>query len=81
MDRRNFLKVMGGGAAATTLLVGSNIMGTQPEKDPGATFFVSKDGNDAWSGKSAQPNAEKTDASGPCHCSNDLYLDHSQIAK
>ena len=61
MDRRDFLKVMGGGAAATTLLVGSNIMGTQPEKDPGATFFVSKDGNDAWSGKSAQPNAEKTD--------------------
>ena len=28
---------------------------------PGITFFVSKDGNDAWSGKLAVPNAEKTD--------------------
>ncbi|MFQ6040490.1 MAG: right-handed parallel beta-helix repeat-containing protein [Candidatus Poribacteria bacterium] len=33
---------------------------TQNE-EPKATFFVSKDGNDAWSGKLAAPNAEKTD--------------------
>ena len=33
------------------------ILGTVSE----ATFFVSKDGDDAWSGRLATPNAEKTD--------------------
>ena len=36
-------------------------MGTQSNKESKATFFVSKDGDDAWSGKLAEPNAEKTD--------------------
>ena len=33
----------------------------QPDKELEATFFVAKDGDDAWSGKLAAPNAEKTD--------------------
>ena len=42
-------------------LVIGGCMGTQPNEEPEATFFVSKDGNDAWSGKLAAPNAERTD--------------------
>ena len=33
----------------------------QVGQQPTATFFVATDGNDAWSGKSAAPNAQKTD--------------------
>lgn len=35
--------------------------GTSSEEEPKATFFVSTDGDDAWSGKSEAPNAEGTD--------------------
>ena len=34
---------------------------TQVNQEAEAKFFVAKDGNDAWSGKLAEPNAEKTD--------------------
>jgi hypothetical protein len=33
----------------------------QQDKKPFADFFVSTKGNDAWSGKLSEPNAEKTD--------------------
>jgi len=36
-------------------------MFTQFDQDVKATFFVANSGNDAWSGKLAEPNAEKTD--------------------
>ena len=34
---------------------------TEEPTSPEATFFVATDGSDAWSGKLAAPNAEKTD--------------------
>ena len=49
---------LSGAMDALRLIINSNIgANTKPE----ATFFVSKDGNDTWSGKMAEPNAEKTD--------------------
>ncbi|HIE28471.1 TPA: right-handed parallel beta-helix repeat-containing protein [Candidatus Poribacteria bacterium] len=38
-----------------------NCSTSNQNEEPKATFFVSKEGNDVWSGKLAAPNAEKTD--------------------
>ncbi len=46
---------------STVVVLSSVISGVQPTGEPEATFFVSKDGDDAWSGILATPNAEKTD--------------------
>ena len=49
------------GAVGILSLIVTESMSAQPSEQPEATFFVAKDGNDAWSGKLAEPNAEKTD--------------------
>jgi hypothetical protein len=46
-----------GAIGALSLILNSGI-GVQPDI---ITLFVSRDGDDAWSGKLAEPNAEKTD--------------------
>jgi hypothetical protein len=49
------------GTIGMSSLIINGSMGVQPNKEPKATFFVATDGSDAWSGKLAAPNAEKTD--------------------
>jgi hypothetical protein len=39
----------------------SSLINAQTNEEPKATFWVATDGNDAWSGKLAAPNAEKSD--------------------
>jgi len=43
------------------LLLSINSTIGQPKQETKATFFVAKNGNDAWSGKLAEPNDERTD--------------------
>ena len=53
------LRVFGIISTLSSVINGS--IGDEPNTEPKATFFVSKDGNDAWSGKLAAPNVQKTD--------------------
>jgi len=49
------------GTTGMLSLVINGSMDEKSHKELEATFFVSKDGNDSWSGKLATPNAPKTD--------------------
>ena len=62
MKRRKFIKMVGIGIA-TIAISGSKTIkeNIDMEKDQKATFYVSTEGNDSWSGKLAAPNVEKTD--------------------
>jgi len=48
------------GTISLSSLINAGVSSQSNEK-PKATFFVATDGDDAWSGKLAEPNAEKTD--------------------
>jgi Right handed beta helix region len=58
--RRKFLSWIGFGAA-TSVLLGKHKTSLAQSKSASTTFYVALNGNDAWSGKSAAPNAAKTD--------------------
>jgi len=49
------------GTTGVLSLVINGSVGDKPNQELEATFFVSKDGSDAWSGKMAAPDSEKTD--------------------